>query len=95
MVQRYMENPRSVILAVIPANIDIATQEILTMAEGADDDGHRTLGVLTKADLVDSGAEEPVMDLIEGKRHKLALGWCIVRIPDKSSYKMQISTGIP
>ena len=49
------------------------------MAETADEDGHRTLGVLTKPDLVDSGAEEPVMDLIEGKRHKLTLGWCLVR----------------
>ena len=28
MVQRYMQNPRSVMLAVIPANQDIATQEI-------------------------------------------------------------------
>ena len=79
MVQRYMENPRSVMLTVVPVNVDIATQEILSMAEAADDDGHRTLGVLTKPDLVDSGAEAPVMDLIEGKRHKLALGWCIVR----------------
>ena len=29
MVTTYMRNPRSVILAVIPANVDIATQEIL------------------------------------------------------------------
>ena len=33
MVVKYMNNPRSVILAVIPANVDIATQEILDMAE--------------------------------------------------------------
>jgi hypothetical protein len=31
-----MQNPRSVILAVIPATVDIATQEILEMAEEAD-----------------------------------------------------------
>ena len=29
MTIRYMENPRAVILAVIPANVDVATQEIL------------------------------------------------------------------
>lgn len=52
MVRRYMDNPRSVMLVVIPANVDIATQEILTLAEEADPDGHRTLGVLTKPDLV-------------------------------------------
>jgi hypothetical protein len=36
MVQRYIDNPRSVILAVIPANVDIATQEILEMVEEVD-----------------------------------------------------------
>jgi hypothetical protein len=46
--------------AVVPANIDITTQEIIQMAEDADPDGHRTLGVLTKPDLVDRGAEEKV-----------------------------------
>jgi hypothetical protein len=79
MVRRYMDNPRSIMLTVVPANVDIATQEILTMAEEADEDGHRTLGVLTKPDLVDDGAEGPVTDLLEGKRHKLALGWCMVK----------------
>lgn len=81
MVRRYMENPRSVMLTVIAANVDIATQEIMTMAEEVDEDGHRTLGVLTKPDLVDGGAEMPVIELIEGKRHKLSLGWCLVRNP--------------
>ncbi|KAF1809570.1 hypothetical protein P152DRAFT_152974 [Eremomyces bilateralis CBS 781.70] len=84
MVRRYMENPRSIILAVVPANVDIATQEILTMAEEVDPDGHRTLGVLTKPDLVDRGAESAVISLIEGKRHKLTLGWCVVRNPGQS-----------
>jgi hypothetical protein len=79
MVRRYMDNPRSIMLTVVPANVDIATQEILTMAEEADEDGHRTLGVLTKPDLVDKGAEGSVLDLLEGKRHKLTLGWCVVR----------------
>lgn len=78
MVQHYMENPRSVMLTVIPANVDIVTQEILTMAEEVDD-GHRTLGVLTKLDLVDRGADTSVMELIQGKRYKLNLSWCLVR----------------
>jgi len=44
MVTSYMKNPRSVILAVIPANVDIATQEILDMAAECDEKGERTLG---------------------------------------------------
>lgn len=79
MVSNYMKNPRAVILAVIPANVDIATQEILEMAAECDTEGERTLGVLTKPDLVDEGAEQHVLDLVEGKSHKLKLGWCIVR----------------
>ena len=66
MVNHYMKNPRSIILAVIPANVDIATQEILKMAKKCDASGERTLGVLTKPDLVDRGAEKGVIDLVQG-----------------------------
>jgi hypothetical protein len=81
MVQGYMENPRSVMLAVVPANVDVATQEILEMAVDVDPDGERTLGVLTKPDLVDQGAEPRVIDLLEGRFHTLKLGWHVVRNP--------------
>lgn len=79
MVRRYIENPRTIILAVVPANVDIATQEILTLAAEVDPSGQRTLGVLTKPDLVDRGAEQDILDLVRGKRNKLNLGYCIVR----------------
>ncbi|KAJ5766686.1 uncharacterized protein N7511_004302 [Penicillium nucicola] len=79
MVQAYMRNPRSIILEVVPANVDIATQEIIEMAHELDPDGERTLGVLTKPDLVDKGAEEKVIDLIRGKDMQVRLGWVIVR----------------
>lgn len=80
-----MQNPRSVILAVIPANVDIATQEILEMAGDLDGKGERTFGVLTKPDLVDKGAELAVIDIIEGRSHNLNLGWCIVRNPGQQA----------
>ena len=80
-----MQNPRSVILAIIPANVDIATQEILEMAAELDVNGERTLGVLTKPDLVDKGAEPAVIDIIEGRSHILSLGWCIVRNPGQQA----------
>lgn len=81
IVESYMENPRSIILAVIPANVDPATQEILQMAEYYDPDGQRTLGILTKPDLVDEGAEPRVLELLQGIRHKLKLGWAVLRNP--------------
>lgn len=85
MVRSYMQNRRSVVLAVIPANVDIATQEILEMADECDPNGQRTLGVLTKPDLVDKGAEKSVIDIIDGKSHPLNLGWCIVRNPGQQA----------
>lgn len=79
MVQAYMKNSRSIILTVVPANVDIATQEIVEMAHEVDPTGERTLGVLTKPDLVDNGAETNVIDIIKGKRMQVKLGWVIVR----------------
>lgn len=55
------------ISAVVPANVDIATQEIVQMGEDADPKGKRTLGVLTKPDIVDKGAEDKVMILFAAR----------------------------
>lgn len=90
MVSSYMQNPRSAMLAVIPANVDIGTQEILDMAEQCDPNGERTLGVLTKPDLVDEGAEQAIVDIIEGRSHALNLGWCVVR--NSGQQQLQDST---
>ncbi|KAI0011596.1 interferon-induced GTP-binding protein Mx2 [Xylariaceae sp. FL0662B] len=80
MVKSYMRNNRTVILAVMPCNVDITTQEILNLAEVADPDGIRTMGVLTKPDLVtEKATQDAVMDLVVGKRNNLALGYCIVK----------------
>ncbi|KAJ9269487.1 hypothetical protein DTO212C5_4338 [Paecilomyces variotii] len=66
-------------LTVVSANVDIANQEIVEMAREVDPSGERTLGVLTKPDLVDKGAENKVIDLIEGRNLKMRLGWIVVR----------------
>lgn len=84
MVRGYMENPRSVMLTVIPCNVDVATQEILERAEEVDPNGIRTLGVLTKPDIVDKGSERGALDLIEEQRHQLHLGWHLVRNPGQA-----------
>lgn len=91
MVLGYMKNARSVILAVVPANTDIATQDILQLAQPYDPKGQRTLGVLTKPDLVDEGAEQSVLNIIEGRSTKLALGWCVVRNPGQKDLDNMIT----
>ncbi|KAI0394840.1 interferon-induced GTP-binding protein Mx2 [Xylariaceae sp. FL0594] len=80
MVKRYMHDKRTIILAVMPCNVDIATQEILKMAEEEDPDGVRTMGVLTKPDLASEKAtQDAIMDLILGRRNPLKLGYCVVK----------------
>ncbi|KAF2872794.1 interferon-induced GTP-binding protein Mx2 [Massariosphaeria phaeospora] len=80
MVKRYMANPRTIILAVLPSNVDISTQEILKMAESVDPKGERTMGVLTKPDLVyETATLDAVKELVMGQRNKLLLGYCVVK----------------
>ena len=79
MVLNYMRNPRSIMLAVVPANVDIATQEIIEISRELDPDGMRTLRILTKPDLVDKGAEDKIIELVEGKQESQELGWVVVR----------------
>lgn len=80
MVERYIRDDRTIILAVLPSNVDIATQEILALAEDYDKVGERTLGVLTKPDLVlEPSAQAAVRDLVLGKKRPLSLGYFLVR----------------
>ncbi|KAL2828001.1 P-loop containing nucleoside triphosphate hydrolase protein [Aspergillus cavernicola] len=79
LVLSYMKNPRSIILAVIPANVDVATQKVDQTARDIDPDGLRTLRVLTKPDLVDKGAEQKVVSLVNGRGSESELGWVLVR----------------
>ena len=79
MILEYMRNPRSIMLTVVPANVDIAMQEIIELARELDPDGQWTLGVLTKPDLVDKGAKQRVLDLLCGEDLILKHDWFLVR----------------
>ncbi|KAL1848164.1 hypothetical protein Daus18300_013678 [Diaporthe australafricana] len=80
MVKSYIANPRTIILAVISCTVDIATQEILKLAEGADPKGVRTMGVLTKPDLVtETATRGAIIDLVLGRRSTLKLGYYVVK----------------
>ncbi|KND89637.1 Interferon-induced GTP-binding protein Mx1 [Tolypocladium ophioglossoides CBS 100239] len=80
MVKSYMSNRRTIILAVMPCNVDIATQEILKLAEAADAEGTRTMGVLTKPDLAtEIATRDAIIDLVVGKKGHLKLGYYVVK----------------
>jgi vacuolar protein sorting-associated protein 1 len=52
MLMKYITKPACIILAVSAANVDIANSEGLKMAREVDPEGNRTIGVLTKIDLM-------------------------------------------
>ena len=54
---KYADDPLTIILCVIAANSDIATSDGLKLAKEIDTTGSRTLGVLTKLDIMDAGTD--------------------------------------
>ncbi|KAK7928865.1 interferon-induced GTP-binding protein Mx2 [Apiospora marii] len=80
MVKSYMNDRRTIILAIVPCNVDLATQEILKLAETADPSGVRTMGVLTRPDLAtEEASKDTIRDLVIGKGSNLKLGYHIVK----------------
>ena len=60
-------------MAITPANQDLANSDALKLARRVDPSGERTIGVLTKIDLMDEGTN--CVDIIQGKVYPLKLGY--------------------
>ena len=73
LILEYIAKPNSIILAVSPANVDIVNSEALKLARQVDPMGRRTIGVLTKLDLMDHGTN--AMDILSGRVYPLKLGF--------------------
>ncbi|KAG5628365.1 hypothetical protein H5410_000082 [Solanum commersonii] len=73
MVRSYVEKPNCIILAISPANQDIATSDAIKLAREVDPSGERTFGVITKLDLMDQGTN--ALDVLEGRSYKLQHPW--------------------
>lgn len=57
MCFEFISNPNAIILAVTAANSDLVNSDGLKMARAVDPDGERTVGVLTKVDIMDHGTD--------------------------------------
>jgi len=73
MIMTYICRDTCLILAVTPANTDLATSDALQLARTADPEGLRTIGVLTKLDLMDDGTD--AKDILENKLLPLRRGY--------------------
>jgi interferon-induced GTP-binding protein Mx1 len=68
LMNEYLSNPRCIVLAVLPANVDFHNSQILAEARKVDPQTERTIPVLTKPDLIDDGAQAAVKELLLGKK---------------------------
>ncbi|XP_077229646.1 dynamin-related protein 5A [Tasmannia lanceolata] len=73
MVRSFIEKPNCIILAISPANQDLATSDAIKISREVDPKGERTFGVLTKIDLMDKGTD--AVDILEGKSYRLQYPW--------------------
>jgi len=73
MVLEYIENPNAIVLAVSAATSDIATSDAIQLAKRVDPAGERTMGVVTKLDLMDAGTD--AVDVLSGRIIPLARGF--------------------
>ncbi|PHT42053.1 Dynamin-related protein 3B [Capsicum baccatum] len=73
MIMSYIKLPSCLILAVTPANSDLANSDALQIAGSADPDGYRTIGVITKLDIMDRGTD--ARNFLLGKVIPLRLGY--------------------
>jgi interferon-induced GTP-binding protein Mx len=79
LLEFYMQQPRTILLAVVPLTQDIATVEVLERCAKHDPEGIRTIGVLTKPDLINPGAEQEAVAVLLNKTKPLKLGYIMVK----------------
>jgi hypothetical protein len=81
LVNEYISEGRTIILAVISAKNDYANQIILKICRKFDPKGARTLGVITKPDYLKPGSENELLwlDLAQNKDIHFELGWHLLK----------------
>lgn len=79
LIKKYIQRQQTINLVVVPCNVDIATTEALSMAQEVDPDGDRTIGILTKPDLVDKGTERVIVNVVQNLTYHLKKGYMIVK----------------
>ncbi|PKU81434.1 dynamin-related protein 3A-like isoform X2 [Dendrobium catenatum] len=90
MILSYIKNDTCIILAVSPANADLSNSDALQMARIVDPDGSRTIGVITKLDIMDKGTD--AQNFLLGNVIPLRLGY--VGIVNRSQQDINFSRSI-
>ncbi|XP_059495840.1 dynamin-3 isoform X3 [Stegostoma tigrinum] len=73
MIMQFISKENCLILAVTPANSDLANSDALKLAKEVDPQGLRVIGVITKLDLMDEGTD--ARDILENRLLPLRRGY--------------------
>ncbi|XP_043346394.1 dynamin-3 isoform X4 [Dermochelys coriacea] len=73
MIMQFICRENCLILAVTPANTDLANSDALKLAKEVDPQGLRTIGVITKLDLMDEGTD--ATEILENQLLPLRRGY--------------------
>jgi GTPase SAR1 family protein len=89
LVQKYMSQSRTIVLAIVTAKNDTSNQVVLKMAKAADPQGSRTMGIITKPDCLikDSPNESNFYALASNKETYFKLDWHVLRNGDFNERK--------
>jgi hypothetical protein len=91
LVDSYVANPRTIILAVVQAGNDISNQPIIQKSKKFDKGGERTIGVITKPDLINEGTQARIAALSRNEdTTKLKLGFFMVKNPSPTEINNDI-----
>ncbi|KAM8745078.1 dynamin 3a isoform 4-T5 [Acanthopagrus schlegelii] len=73
MIMQFICKENCLILAVTPANTDLANSDAIKLAKDVDPQGQRTIGVITKLDLMDKGTN--AREILENRLLPLRRGY--------------------
>ena len=81
LVKDYLQEKRTIMLAVVSAKDDYANQGIIPKCKAVDKEGHRTLGIITKPDWLRPGSnnEASWINLAQNKDIFFHLGWHVLK----------------
>lgn len=79
LCEDYCKPMNTVIVTCFCCNDDMENQAIRKLARDMDDSGARTVGVLTKPDLIQVGTEETWIQIFQNKKYPLTKGYYICR----------------
>ncbi|KAF9114708.1 hypothetical protein BGX27_010100 [Mortierella sp. AM989] len=76
---RYMKDSRTIILAVVPANVDLNNSTALGEAEHYDPSNERTIPIVTKPDTVEEDLLPGLVNTLLNRRKKMSLGYLVMK----------------